>query len=160
MLERAGTFGATTVSQVLLGVGALITWIPLLGATFSALLAVLLLFANLLLGQSIYFVWLVRETERTPILLTLSTTWNFLKEHVRAVIGLYVCFAIVGGAMMLLPLGYGLVWWGMALNVLVWLLGTSYAAALYAGGKDARVRDVHTAPTDLDRMKRANIPEE
>ncbi|MCL2545159.1 MAG: hypothetical protein FWE77_04490 [Clostridia bacterium] len=165
MLEQMGSFVAGSLSQLLLGLMGLITWIPLLGwllgAVFSALVAMLVLFVSLLLSQSIYFAWLSRESERTPALLTLSTAWGFIKEHARPIVGLYVCFAIAGGALMLLHVGwYALLWWSAALNALIWLLGTSYAAALYASDKGARVHDAHSAPIDLDSVKRANIPED
>ncbi|MCL2810898.1 MAG: hypothetical protein FWD25_03305 [Clostridia bacterium] len=162
MLERAGAFVSSTVSQLLLSVLGLFTWIPLLGpllgGLFSALIMLFGFFVSLLLAQGIYFVWLTRETERTPVLLTLATTWNFLKAHVRQVIGLYACFAPIGGVLLLLPIKYALLWWVIA-NVLIWLLGTSYAAALYAG-RGVRGSDTHSPPPNLHILKRANVSEE
>jgi len=164
MLERAGAFVSGTVSQLLLSLLGLFTWIPLLGpllgGLFTALIMLFGFFVSLLLAQGIYFVWLTRETERTPVLLTLATTWNFIKAHAGQVTGLYACFALAGGVLLLLPVGHTLLWWVMALNALTWLLGTSYAAALYAGRGGAKGRDAHSPPPNLHILKRANVPEE
>jgi len=164
MLERAGAFIASTVSQLFLSLLGLFTWIPLLGpalgAVFSALITLFGLFVMQLLVQAVYFIWLTRETERTPVLLTLSTTWIFVKAHVRKLVGLYACFAVALGALILLPLGSARLWFSMALNVLIWLVGASYAAALYAGRGGAKGRGDHAPPPNLHVMKRANVPEE
>lgn len=165
MLERAGAFVASTVSELLIGLISLVTWIPLLGTALSAVFFVLItligLFVSFSMGQGVYFVWLARESERAPVLLTLPAAWKFVKEHAGAVVGLYACLSVVFGALILLS-GNGLHfrWLTAAADALCWLLGASYAAALYADGTGARVRDPHFAPANLRNMKRANIPEE
>ena len=160
MLERAAVLVVGSISQLLIGLLSLITWVPLLGAALGAVFSTLInlfgFFVTLLLGQGIYFVWLTRETERVPIMLALSDTWKFVKENARPVVGLYACFAVSVWVAALFQGGLAT----MVLHALLWLLGTSYAAALYAGHTDARIRDVHSAPAGLHNMKRANIPEE
>jgi len=161
MMEQMGAFVTGTVSRLVLSLLGLVTWIPLLGpllgAVFSALVMLLVIFVGTLSLQGVYFAWLMREAQRTPVLLTLSTTWGFVKEHARPIVGLYACFAIVRTVLELLPRMDVPMWWPPALSALIWLLGTSYAAALFAAAMGPRA---HTPPDDLGNMKRANIPEE
>ena len=161
MMEQMGAFVTGTVSRLVLSLLGLVTWIPLLGpllgAVFSALVMLLVIFVGTLSLQGVYFAWLMREAQRTPVLLTLSTTWGFVKEHARPIVGLYACFAIVRTVLELLPRMDVPMWWPHALSALILLLGTSYAAALFAAAMGPRA---HTPPDDLGNMKRANIPEE
>lgn len=167
-ISRLVAFVPSVVSGILSLMLALVGWIPVLGqvlgVVLSLILQVVIIFASLAMGRGIYFVWLAQEAQGgAPLMWTLASAWRFIRQNLYAVVGGLMTLTLGQLVWLLLELyvlplavsGIVLMALDAVVQVVITLLFTVYATALYGGGQ---LYSAHTygQPTDFENMKRAN----
>ncbi len=149
-----GQFAIEIIGGLLSMVLSLIAWIPIVGGVLGTLMQWALLAFGIALQMATYSLWLVQERDGGTVMPTIVTAIAFLRSRMRPLIGLVVTLTVVRGALILLtPWQVWLV--GEALCL---LLGTAFMAALFDGAPNrwGGGYDPYDAPSNLNRMKRAN----